>query len=75
MPVCAHAMAQASWNTVAMFFTCNVLNANPLKCVSMNNKECRARPEITNINSNEPFFFPYSIIVNKCSGTCNIDDP
>ena len=42
----------------------------------MNNQECRIRPEIININSNEPIFYPYSIIVNKCSGSCNnINDP
>ena len=29
----------------AMFFGCNVLNVNPLKSVSMNNQECRIRPE------------------------------
>ena len=64
-----------------MFFGCNVLSVNPLtavplKCVSMNNQECRVRPEIININSNEPLFYRYSIKVNKCSGRCNnINDP
>ena len=29
----------------AIFFGCNILNVNPLKCVSMNNQECRIRPE------------------------------
>ena len=34
------------------------------------------RPEILNANSNEPPFYPYSIYVNKCSGSCNnINDP
>ena len=43
---------------VAMeLFDCNVLNANPLKCVSMNNQECKVRSEIININSNEPSFY------------------
>ena len=28
------------------------------------------------INTNDPVFYPYSIKVNKCSGTCNnINDP
>ena len=59
-----------------VFFSCNVLNVNPLKCVSMNNQECRARPEVININSNEPLFYRYSILVNKCNGSCNnINDP
>ena len=38
--------------TAVMFFGCNALNAVPLKCVSINNKESNIRPEIININSN-----------------------
>ena len=39
-------------------------------------EKVKIRPEIININSNEPFFYSYSILVNKCSGTCNnINDP
>ena len=58
------------------FFSCNVLNIKPLKCVSMNNQECKIRSEIININSNEPLFYPYIILLNKCSGSCNnINDP
>ena len=42
----------------------------------MNNQECKVRPEIIHINSNEPTFYLYSIKVNKCSGSCNnINDP
>ena len=48
--------------TAMTFFSCNAL-----KCVSMRNQECKTRPEITNINSNKPAFYPYSILVNKCS--------
>ena len=39
-------------------FSCNTLNAMPLKCVSMNNRECKIRPGMININSNEPSFYP-----------------
>ena len=62
---------------VAMsFFSCNTLDAIPLKYVSVNTQECRIRPEIININSNEPTFYPYNIEINKCSDSCNnIDDP
>ena len=55
----------------AMIFRCNVLNATPLKCVSLNNQEFRIRPAIINVNSNEPSFYPYSIEINKCSGSFN----
>ena len=37
----------------------------------MNNQECRIRPKIKNVNSNEPSFYHYSIEVNKCSGSWN----
>ena len=32
------------------------LNAIPLICISMNNQECKVRPEIINVNSDEPYF-------------------
>ena len=42
----------------------------------MNNQGCWIRPEIININSYEPIFYPYSIKVSKYSGSCNnINDP
>ena len=50
--------------------------ANALDCISMKNRECKVRPEIISINSNNPMFYPFSIKVNKCSGNCNnINDP
>ena len=59
-----------------MFFDCNVSNVNPLKCVSMNNQECKIRPEIVNVNSDEPTFYPYSVKISKCSGSWNnINNP
>ena len=59
-----------------MFFGCNLSNLNSLKCVSMHSQECKVRPEIVNINSDEPVFFPFSIKTSKCSGSCNnINDP
>ena len=42
----------------------------------MCNKECQIRKKIININNNEPLFYPFSISVNKLSGSCNnINDP
>ena len=54
----------------AMMFNCNVLNVISLKCASMNN-QCKIRPKIINVNINEPSFYPYSIEISKCSGSCN----
>ena len=62
--------------TRTIFCSCNVLNVNLLKCLSMNNQECKIRTKIIDINNNEPTFYPFSINVNKCSGSCdNINDP
>ena len=42
----------------------------------MINQECKVRPQIVNLNSDEPVFFPFSIKTSKCSGSCNnINDP
>ena len=50
------------------FFSCNV---NSLECVSVNNQECKIRPEIISLNTNGPLFYPYSIKMNKSKGSCN----
>ena len=58
-----------------MFFG-SLVNVNSLECISMKNQWCKVRPEIFNINSNDPIFYPFSIKTNKCSGNCNnINDP
>ena len=44
---------------------------NSLSCISMTNKKCKVRPEIVNINSDEPVFYPFSIKTSKCGGSCN----
>ena len=54
----------------------NQLSTNQLSCISMNNQECKVRPEIINVNSDEPVFYPFSIKTSKCSGSCNnINNP
>ena len=30
---------------------------NSLSCVSMNNQECKKRPQVVNVNQDEPAFF------------------
>ena len=37
----------------------------------MNNEERKVRPQIVNVNSDEPVFFLFSIKTRKCSGSCN----
>ena len=46
-------------------------NANSLSCISMNNHECKARPQLVNVNGDEAVFFPFSIEASKYSGSCN----
>ena len=59
-----------------MLFGCNLSTANSLECVSMNIQECKVRPEIVNVNSNKPVFYPFCIKISKCSSSCNnINDP
>ena len=42
----------------------------------MNNQECKVRPKIVNVNSDESVFFSFSIKTSKCSGNFNnINDP
>ena len=58
-----------------MFFG-SLSSMNPLECISINNQKCKVRPEIVDVNSNEPIFYPFSIRISKCSGSCNnINDP
>ena len=59
-----------------MFIGCKISGVNSLKCVSVNNQEYKISPEIININSNKPLFYPYTIKIDKFSGSCNnINDP
>ena len=49
---------------------------NPVKLHFLNNQACKVKPEIINVNSNEPVFYPFSIKTSKYSGSCNnINDP
>ena len=57
-------------------FFASLSSGNLLECISMKNQECKVRPEVVNVNSNEPLFYPFSIKTSKCSGSCNnINDP
>ena len=61
---------------IGSLFLSSLVSATSLSCISMKNQECKVRPEIINVNSNEPVFYPFSIKTSKCSGSCNnINDP
>ena len=54
----------------------SVLKVNSLECVSLINQKCMPRPKILKVNEGigEALFYPYNVLVNKCSGSCNILD-
>ena len=54
----------------------NMVKVKSLECMPVVFGMHASRPKILDINPNEPVFYPYSIKVNKCSGSCNnINDP
>ena len=52
-------------------FWSSLISATSLSCIWMKNQECKVRPEILDVNSNKPVFYPFSIKISKCSGNCN----
>ena len=57
-------------------FLSTLTSVNLLSCISMNNQECRVRPQIVNLNRDKPVFFLFNIKTSKCSGSCNnINNP
>ena len=56
----------------------SVLKVNTLECLSLINRECMPRPKILKVNEGigEALFYPYNVLVNKCSGSCDtLDNP
>ena len=53
----------------ALMYFGNLSSVNSLECVSMKNQKCKVRPELVNVNSNNPIFYPSSIMINKCMVT------
>ena len=52
-----------------------IIKTKALECVSVVNKKCMPRPKILDVNG-EALFYPYNVLVNKCSGSCNtINNP
>ena len=57
-------------------FLSTLTSVNVLSCISMDNQECKVRPQIVNLNWDEPVFFPFNIKTSKWSGSCNnINNP
>ena len=61
--------------TVSLF---SIIKTRALECVSIINRKCIPRPKILDINEDvgEALFYPYNVLVNKCSGSCDtINNP
>ena len=55
-----------------------IIKTKALECVSVINQKCMPRPKILDVNEGvgEALFYPYNVLVNKCSGSCDtLDDP
>ena len=50
-----------------------IIKTKALECVSVVNQKCMLRPKILDINEGvgEALFYPYDVLINKCSGSCN----
>ena len=59
------------WFLTGLVFLLTLMSVNLLSCISMNNQECKVRPQIVNVNGNDSVFFPFSIKASKCSVSCN----
>ena len=56
----------------------SIIKTKALECVSVANQRCMPRPKKLDVNQGvgEALFYPYNVLVNKCSGSCNtLDDP
>ena len=69
-------LAKQIFISAVMFFIRNLPSLNSIKCISMNKQKCKVKPEIVNVNSHEPVFYPFSTKASKCGSSCNkINDP
>ena len=61
--------------TISLF---SIIKTRTLECVSVINRKCMPRPKILDLNEGvgEALFYPYNVLVNKCSGSCDtINNP
>ena len=61
--------------TISLF---SIIKTRTLECVSVVNQKCMPRPKILGVNEgvNEALFYPFNVLVNKCSRSCDtLDNP
>ena len=42
-----------------------------IKCMSLNNEQCKIIPTLIDLNTIELKYYPFMISLDKCSGNCN----
>ena len=55
-----------------------IIKTKELECVSVVNQKCMPRPKILDVNEGvgEALLYPYNVLVNKYSGSCDtLDNP
>ena len=59
--------------TISLF---SIIKTRALEYVSVVNQKCMPRPKRLDVNEGvgEALFYPYNVLVNKCSGSCNTSD-
>ena len=61
--------------TISLF---SIIKTRTLECLSIIDQKCMSRPIIVDVNEGigEALFYPYNVLVNKCSRSCNtLDNP
>ena len=61
--------------TICLF---KLFKTKTLECVSVVNRKCTPKPKILDVSEgvDEALFYPYNVLVNKCSGSSiTLDDP
>ena len=55
-----------------------IIKTRALECMPVVIQKCMPRPKILDVNEGvgEALFYPYNVLVNKCSGSCDtINNP
>ena len=52
-------------------FSRSLSSKEPTKCLTLNNQLWQATPRLINTNSDETPFYPLTVSVTKCDGSCS----
>ena len=76
--ILVHKLIYKMWLINLAISLFSIIKTKALECVSVVNQKCMPRPKILDVNEGvgEALFYPYNVLVNKCSGICNtLDNP